>query len=363
MNINQTIDLLNCNTEDKNILKEIVLSRNIKLYETLSFFSKRYTTKKLKDYTYIQTNPEDYVYYCCNQPSVFLDNDKKIIFNSKWWFNNSNQPLIFIEHIGHVLIYYNKLNIDDCVDISNNLIAIQSWFCTYGHFKDELFNLCDFYLERKERAINDVDYTILYDYPLNFNYNTIKHKLFNQNLINPETYLPVRPLLRFKNLILIEHNISSPTFHRFPENIRYKMLNSCTSLENEITYTNCFITRSTAGHLPRNLSNQKEIEDFTKSLDNFSVINPENISLDELMTILQHQKLVIITWGSALINLMYLKPNTNVIILQSKSYAHESIALFKHIVKNLNIHIIKHNNNIIDTKLIIESIDNFKTKA
>ena len=362
MNINETIDLLKCNEEDKNILKEIVLSRNIKLYEKLSFFSKKYTTKTLENYIYIETNPEEYIYYCCKQPSVFLDNDKKIIFNSKWWFNNGNQPTSFINHVGHVLNYYDTLNINNCIDISNNLITIQSWFSTYGHFKDEIFNLCDFYLKNKEGKTNkNIDHTILYNYPTNnVNYNEIKNKLFEKNVINPQIYLPDVPLLRFKNLILIEHNIISPTFHYFPENIRHKMVKSITlPINNGIIYTNCFITRSIAHHLPRNLSNQLEIEKFINLLDNFDVINPENISLDELIYILQNQKLVIITWGSALINLMYLKPNTNFIILQSKSYEHESIELFKHIIKKLNIDIIKHTNNIIDTLLIKKSINNF----
>jgi len=51
-------------------------------------------------------------------------------------------------------------------------------------------------------------------------------------------------------------------------------------------------------------------------------------------------------WISALI---YLKPNTKVIILKSKSYMHESIHLFNKIIEELklNVNIIESTNNII----------------
>jgi hypothetical protein len=355
MDINNTINQLKCSEIDKNILREIVLSKNINLYENLSFYSKKYTYKNLEDYKYIQTNPEDYVYYICRQPSIFIDNEKKIIFNSKWWYNNGNQPTDFIKHIFHVLNCLHNLDMSNFIDISHNLISIQSWFTSYGHFMDESFNLCYFYKENKNNT--NLNYNILQDYPNALsNYNEIKNKLFRKNHINPRIYLPDTPLLRFKNLILINHSYNCPGFHKFPQKVRQKILNSIIP-ENIIdSKINSFITRSIATHLPRNLSNHHEIESYMKSLNNFSVINPENISFDELINILQNKKLVIITWGSALTNLIYLKPNTNVIILQSKSYENESIELFKHVVNNLNIKIIKHINNSIDINEIIKLI-------
>jgi hypothetical protein len=363
MDINETINLLKCSEIDKNILREIALSKNMKLCENLSFYSKKYNMiKSLDDYKYIQTNSEDYIYYNCRQPSIFIDNEKKIIFNSKWWFNNGNQPNEFINHMRHVLNYLQNINLDNFIDISHNLISIQSWFSAYGHFMDESFNLCDFYLKYKNKKNNNINLNIFQDYPKdNLNYNEIKNKLFENNHINPQLYLPNTPLLRFKNLILIKHTIFCQTFHSFPINIRQKIIESIMPANSIIEKNiNCFITRNIATHLPRNLSNQKEIECFIKSLDNFSVINPENISFDAFINILQNQKLVIITWGSALTNLIYLKPNTNVIILQSKSYEHENIVLFKQVVKHLNIGIIKHTDNIIDTLLIMNLINKFK---
>jgi capsular polysaccharide biosynthesis protein len=219
---------------------------------------------------------------------------------------------------------------------------------------DESFNLCDFY-NKYTNNINDVSYNILQDYPNQLsNYNEIKNKLFKNNHINPQIYLSKSPLLKFKNLILINHTIYCPTFHKFPENIRQLIIKSIK--QEEYITTNCFITRNIATHLNRNLSNQKDIEIFIHQLNNFSIINPENISFDTFINILQKQKLVIITWGSALTNLIYLKPNTNVIILKSQSYEHENNELFKNIFNNLNIQIIKHTNNEIDINLIINSI-------
>jgi capsular polysaccharide biosynthesis protein len=91
----------------------------------------------------------------------------------------------------------------------------------------------------------------------------------------------------------------------------------------------------------------------------FNVINPENIDFKDFINILQKANLIIITWGSALTNLIFCNPGTQVIILKSQSYENESIQLFNKIIKNnsLIVKIILHKNNEIDLNELNETID------
>jgi capsular polysaccharide biosynthesis protein len=254
--------------------------------------------------------------------------------------------------------YYETLDFNKAFDIGNNVIAIQQWYYAYGHFMDENFNLFDFHSQIKK--IYNLDFKILNDYSNDVaykNYPFISNVLFGNNHINSFHY--DKKILKFKNLFLIKHKITMPTFHKFPLTAKNHILNF---IQNNNSSNNdkigCFITRGIATHLPRNLDNQNEIEDFFNSKQNFCVINPEKITICDFINTIQNKNIIVITWGSALVNLLFLKPQTNVIILKSKSYEHESIELFKHIIKDLNLHILVHENNMIH----IESIENTLSK-
>jgi len=220
---------------------------------------------------------------------------------------------------------------------------------------DESFNLCDFYNKINNKEKND--FKILQEYPSDNNYyknySIISNILFKNNHIN-SYYLKNNKILKLKNLYLINHCIKMSTFHSFPINIRNYILDSIPLLNNDLNsiYTNsCFITRGIAKHLPRNLDNQNEIENYLKN-NNFTVINPELLSFNEFINNIRNRKLIILTWGSALVNLIFVKTGTKVIILKSKSYENESLDLFKSIIKNLDVLVINHNNNKIDIEYL-----------
>jgi capsular polysaccharide biosynthesis protein len=124
--------------------------------------------------------------------------------------------------------------------------------------------------------------------------------------------------------------------------------------ETNITNKKIFITRTnTINGLQRLLSNFKEIENYFK-LQNYLIINPENISYVEFINQIRNADLIITTWGSALTNIIYLKENTKIIILKSQSYKDEDIRLWKKIIDayNLNVKEIRSINNYIDPLLI-----------
>ena len=176
-------NILLLSSNDKSILLQSFTTNNIELCKNMSIFSEKGHYKTLDNYNYFETNDNENVYYInmhySTQLSLFVDNNKKILYYSRYFFDKSCFSH-FIDNIDFILKLLNDISlINDSTDIGNNIISIQKWFITYGHYKDEIFNLCDFY--NKINTIN-TNYTILLDYhtdnnvttyPVNLNYNII----------------------------------------------------------------------------------------------------------------------------------------------------------------------------------------------
>ena len=96
----------------------------------------------------------------------------------------------------------------------------------------------------------------------------------------------------------------------------------------------------------RNLDNEPEITEYLIS-NKYVIVNPEAISYDDFINNIKDVDNIVMSWGGMLTNMIYLKPNTNVIILKSKSYENETIELFNKIINTykLNVKIIEHDNN------------------
>lgn len=344
--------------DDKNILMHAYQTYNISLCMNMSIFSKLGNYYNLDEYRYFKTLENEDIYYInlWNNGGyyMFIDKNKKILFLSRYIFDNAQWLL---ENLENIINFLNTIDLSDCnniIDIGTNIIAIQSWFITYGHFKDEIFNLSNFY---DKISTNGYDYKILLDYhmdnelikhyPFNNNYNIIKNYLCD-NSINAYTYK--RKLLKMRNVHLIENGYNSSTFHSFPYNITQKILSKIdNTIYPQLFHNDVFISRNKALHMPRMLDNLNEIEDYFIS-KNFISVNPEILTYEQFINSIRNANRIIITWGGALTNLIYLKPNTQVIILQSKSYEHETIDLFNKIINTykLNIKIIRHTNNMVN---------------
>lgn len=278
---------------------------------------------------------------------------------------------LFVNLIKTILNLLNNinLNLENYKDIGSNIISIEKWFETFGHFKDEMYILSDFH--EKIRNANNENFTCFNSYKyitenINYdkdNYDQLSKFLFNKHV---NAYSINENIIKMKNVKLIVHTMGPcyfHTFHSFPKCIRNKVYDKVEeelTKNNKITekYKKIFITRNTALHLPRNLSNQKEIEEYLSSVGYF-ILNPEDISLEEFINIVRYAEYVFITWGGALVNMVYLQPNTNVKILKSKSYCNEDISLFQKIIDTyeLNVKIIECNEeNIINISKLNENL-------
>lgn len=347
-------------------------------YEKLSFFSKRFITKNIDNYEYIQTLENENIYvttsFCGGGfDQIILDSEKKIIFFSKWWFNHYFE---FIEHINHFFITtYDKLDFQNAYYIGNNVIAIQKWFVTYGHVMDELFNLYDFYekklekeKEKGEKKVNK-DYKIMNSFINTYNSKHHNNKiisklLFGDLFINNDIIHKI-PLLRIQNLFLIKHTLFHNTFQHFPENAKNKIINSVFLDRPIVTsqYKSCFITRNKNKEIKeRNINNFVQIETYFQNKSNFLFMNPENEPIQCLIENIYDKDLIVLTWGGALVNLIYAKKGAHVIILKSKGYDKENGHHLRHIFKHFKITIIFHENNEVALDRIEKVIDSINEK-
>ena len=328
------------NEQDKiNLINMIKLNNFPKNINNLSIFSQKGKINNNNDYI---TYEYDCTLYYISKLNIWIDEEYKLLSNSNWWY--CCDIIKFINHINHYINIINNINLTNILVIEKNVVAIQKWFNTYGHFMDELFTL-------KNYIINNKDYIPIFSFPLEMedniyatgNYKIICEMLFNKDYVN----LFNNNITKINKLILIKHYITDNTFHKFPiyisDLIKNKILYSLPKM-NSNDYL--FITRNKSVHLSRNLDNQKEIEEYLLTL-HVNIINPEEITFNELILQINSHTNIIITWGSALVNLVFCPLYSNIIILKSKSYEHECIDLFKKIIDDryLNIKIIVHDNN------------------
>ena len=334
--------------DDKNILKDAYNKNNIKICNNMSIFSNLGTNKTIEPYQYYFLDDDVYYLNLWHQHDMlfFVDKNKKILFDSRYYFMCSINN--FIKRLDEIIKYIDSIDLNNTNIIENinfNVVAIQNWFVTYGHFKDEMFNLCNFYnIIRQSSKLNEQNCKILCEFHTNTelikhyntteNYEIISRYLFPNNFINP--YLYGKKILKFNSIHLIKHLYHFKTFHLFPKSVTTIIFNNIgnTIINNK----NVFITRGIAKHICRNINNQQQIEDFFVS-NNYILINPENICLNYFINNIRNSDNVIITWGGALVNMIYLKENANVCILKSESYKHESIDLFSKIIKELKLNV------------------------
>lgn len=295
----------------------------------------KFNKKLNNEYDYFESNKK--YYFIVNQHTI-IDEQKNILICSN--INLENKTIL-----DKTQKYVSDIDLTkaEC-DVYENIIYIQHWFNTYGHFKDELFNLYNFYeLFDKKHLTALMSYKkpnhIGYDFD---NYDVLSKLLFEKNnFINASE--SNKNIIQINNLVLIKHNFHSQMFHMFPSKAINKILSKINFVNNNNFNKNVFITRGKALHLPRNLNNQKEIEEHFSSI-NYNVINPETMSIESFINSVKNAENVFITWGGSMVNLCYVNPNANIYLLQSLSYKDESIfAIFRFLRNYKNLYLIKCN--------------------
>jgi hypothetical protein len=344
--------------DDKILLKNLLQQNKYpKDIYNLSIFSKRGVDVINNDYNTIVYDKKEVLFYD-NFVNMWIDEDLKLLPYSNWWYRKNIS--LFLSHVNLYLNRIKMLDTNNCQIEESNFIAIQKWFNTYGHFLDEIVCLKEY------NTKNNFIYKAFISFPLenyevesvkyaSLNYKIICNSLFENNYLN---VFSTEKIVKVNGLILLTHEYEEKTFHHFPftisNEIVSKYCNSVPDIFNINSNDVLFLTRGIASHMPRNLENQTEIEEYLIQ-KNVKVVNPELIEFEIFIRLINSYKNIIITWGSAIVNLMFCSQNTKIKILKSKSYEHESIDLFNKIIneRNLEIEILVHQNNRIEPSTIL----------
>lgn len=316
----------------------------------LSIFRPR-QVHTLEKYRYTE-NSDTFYYigdYNRTHHALFFDDNGKIEFNSRYYCTHFAN---FLELIDQALNLIETCDRTTAIDVGNDFVAIEKWFLSYGHFQDELFSVNDFMQRKgllgKARAFFDYPTDSHLDTPnfkFNTNYKLLDKLVFGDSSLNAYNY--GNGILKLHGLTLIDNHITSPTFHRFPSSVANKAREAAIAMGGETGPSKVFITRSTSY---RDIGNKAEIEAFFAD-SGFLIVNPEEISIIELIKVLANAKYVGMYFGSAMTNMIYMPKGTNVHVLQAKSYLHEGLDIWQNILTEYNIALNVHrvsDENIVD---------------
>ena len=344
----------------------ISIDKNIpwrEICNNMSIFSKKIHLDKFDKYYYVKTHEDTDIFLIESiSNNIFIDDNKKIIMFSCYLLKDFYG---FIKHIDIILYDIQCTDLTNSHFIGSSFITCERWFQTYGHFKDEMFNIFDFLNRFDKKSLSD--YTCIQKFNTssdfknyliprenNQNYRQITELLFAKSLnVNDLIF----KCLKLKNLIIISNDYDSPTFHLFPKTATNHIL-SQTIIKNIDLPKNIFITRTVGLHIRRIVDNMDELNKYFEN-KNYTVINPEIMDYKDFINYLHNADNLFLTWGGIMVVMIYTKPSCNIYLLKSASYDGEEISIIKNLTHNYSlsnrIKIIKHSNNIIN----IEDIEKY----
>ena len=306
----------------------------------LSIFCADTTRKTFGNFEYEEIN-DRVLYFAGMYPnsnlSIFIDESKKILFHSRFYLTHLGS---FLSNIDSCLFHLDRLCLQDATYIGCDIVSIEKWFKSYGHFKDEAYSLGSFLLQQPElgnaRALLDYPNDSLMDtssFKFNSNYIKIDNLIFKDRSINAYDY--GSRLIMLKNLKLLANGFDSKVFHSFPPFVCERIRGQVIASDTPPGPRRMFLTRSSSY---RDIANKFEVEEFFKSID-FAVINPENITYEELVRLASGAEIVAMYYGSAMTNMVYCNEGAEIIILKSGSYLDENLSLWNKVIANYKLRV------------------------
>lgn len=284
---------------------------------------------------------------------VFVDATRRIAITSRYFMHD---PITLAHNVEDLVAAVQSVDISRSEELPGKVLATEKWHHSYGHLHDELFalNSARDRLDPRREMIPLTDF-LAYD-----SHGTVQSGSRNLRqmaaVLSPAGTINSQDLgavaLRLRSALIVGHRISCPSFHEFEPRVAQGALESIEVSGGRAAAEPggaLFLTRGAATALPRNLSNQAEIERLLQDAS-FRVVNPELIDFFELMTVVSQSPSIVITWGSALTNLAYAPTGARVCILQSDSYQEESFEiLFSRIVhsRDLQVTVLASEDNIV----------------
>ena len=313
----------------------------------MSIFSDSYETSQHAKYTidYFQ----DELFYLGRNiftlAPIYIDHDYRIVFASN---GALSRPESFIECIDYYLKNVNHMKHTGLTPVTGfrDILAVQTWYPSYGHIHDELY-----ILEDCHNSLNSFRSSIL-DYHLDskliknidpcYNYIEMQYKILRAYSIN----INLRPnaLASVTGLGLVRNSVMDACFHSFPIEVSNRVINDSVLAAKATVlvgydYTKpLFLSRMGGARSHRLIGNISDIEQELRDAG-YNVVYPELHGFFEVIYMISRAPSIILTWGSAMTNLAYAINGIKVTVLKAKSYKAETLMLFEKIVSSRELYL------------------------
>lgn len=224
--------------------------------------------------------------------------------------------------------------------LGSGVVYTERWSPSYGHLVDEMFTTA----AAKDEVIELMDYLPLVDFPVSIgltsrpplaNVAAMAQAIFQGGSLNLSAVK--ESSLSVDRLALIRNRTSDNCFHRFPTAICeriVKMFENTQDLADESDRREyLFLTRGMSADSKREIPGLQAMIEEAES-QGFRVMNPETSTLPDLVRRINSCKGLVCSWGGALTNAAFLKPDTRVGILQLPAYQDETLNhIFGHMIE------------------------------
>jgi hypothetical protein len=356
------------NSNDKELLMEIVDRYDVNLVSELSFVASETSTLDSNGYSIEFADNGPYQIMKGPNPShgyvgTALNAHGEFLIASNHVFHN---PYSLVKAIPILM----KIRSDAFEGVSfplgSGVVYTTRWPPSYGHLVDEMFTTA----AAKDVIAELMDYLPLVDFPV---YTGITSRLLLANVAQMSQAIfqggslnlsaVKEPSLTVNRLALIRNRTSDTCFHRFPTAISkriVKLFEVNNDLADEADVREfVFLTRG------ENVDSKRQIPDLDAMIDEaksrgFRVMNPEHSTLQTLVRVISSCKGLVCSWGGALTNAAFLKPESRVGILKLEAYQDEPLNLIfghmieEHALSTKVMHIDDHEGNLHEFRLLLD---------
>lgn len=330
------------NSDDRELLMEIVDRYDVKKISELSFVASETSIRESNGYSieFADNGPYRIVkglHSSQGHVGIALDADGAFLINSNHVFHH---PYSLVKAIPILMQIRSNALEGTSFTLGSSVVYTGRWPPTYGHLVDEMFTTA----AAKDEVVELMDYLPLVDFPVSNgldsrplldNVAKMAQAIFQGGSLNLRAVK--ESTLSVDRLALIRNRTSDNCFHRFPTAICeriVKMFENTQDLADESdSHEYVFLTRGVSADSKRQIPALQAMIEEAESRG-FRVMNPETSSLPHLVRSIRSCTGLVCSWGGALTNAAFLKPDTRIGILKLPAYQNESLNLiFGHMIE------------------------------
>jgi len=319
---------------------EIVDSYNVAKVSELSFVASETTNIETNGYSIEFADNGPYRIVKKIRPSqgyvgFALDADGAFLMRSNHVFH---QPYKLVKALPTLMRIRSDALEGASFPLGSGVVYTERWPDSYGHLVDEMFTTA----AAKDEVAELMDYLPLVDFPVSSgltgppplaNVAKMAQAIFQGGSLNLSAVKGSS--LSVDRLALIRNRTSDTCFHRFPTEICERVVKMSENTQDLAQQSDSreyvFLTRGESADSGRRIpALQAMIEEAGSR--GFRVMNPETSSLPHLVRSISSCKGLVCSWGGALTNAAFLKPDTRVGILKLPAYQ-ETLKIFGNMIE------------------------------